>query len=101
MLIEIFGLLPLPPDECDETCGPVATADGAQVRVRGQQVVQHESVARSVNTISARNVIREAGVGRKILKARIMKLVRENYKLIFTIALSPAWGGKLDGGRFF
>ena len=72
----MFVLFQLPPDECDETGRPVATADGAQVGIGSQQVVQNQAVPLPVYAVTALDMVSEAGVRRKILQTGIVEFVR-------------------------
>ena len=73
-----MSLFALAADESDEAGGPVAVADGAQVRVRGKQIVQDEAVPLPVYAVATLDMVSEAGVRRKVLQAGIMELMRED-----------------------
>ena len=100
-------------NECDEAARPVATADGAQVGIRSQQVLHNKAVSIPVYTVTALNMVSEATFRRKVLQAGIVKFMRTNQRLPFTFArlrpprcaLPACVGGSgseggLDSGRF-
>ena len=62
--IWLLNLFCLPPDERDEAGGPVTTADGSQVRVRSQQVIQDQAIALAGNAMPTLDVISEMQVWR-------------------------------------
>ena len=73
-----MSLLPLSPNESNEAGGPVATADGAQVGIGGEQVMQHQSIAFPVYAVTALDMVGKAHIVRKILQAGVMELVCAN-----------------------
>lgn len=74
----MFVLFTLAPDECDEAGRPVATADGAQVGIGSQQIVQDKAVPLPVYTVTTLDMVSEAGVRRKVLQTGIVKFMRKN-----------------------
>jgi hypothetical protein len=78
--IWLLYLFYLPPDECNEAGRPVTTANGPQVRVRGQQVIQDQAIALTGYAVTTLDVVSKMQVWGKIFKAGVMKLVRPDLR---------------------
>lgn len=65
-------------DKFDEAGGPVRSGDAAQVGVGGQHVVQDDTVAPAVNTMTPLNFIGKLRVGGQAAQFGIVEFVGVN-----------------------
>ena len=75
---EILAQFQFSSDESDKAGRPIATADGAQVGVGSQQVVQNEPVPLTVYSVAAFDMVSKAGVRRQVYQAGIVEFMRKN-----------------------
>src|ERR1700722_4068186 len=68
------------PDQGHEAARPGTAGNVAQVRVRREQILMHDSIVAAVDPVAALYRIGETRSGREVLDARIVKLMGPNQR---------------------